>query len=302
MLIYARFWQTGWGCSSSGEDFSVPDLLECSYCGESKRVTAQFCLSCGTRIRGHSLDLLSADCPPPGGSADPAWNTPIAPIGDQHAPGDTGTRPRRWFWPPPPQVWALAAAAVAVSALAVADWRAWPPDLFSAHAQAQAAPAHSPLPGPSHATSAAVTRAPGRSSVNRAAALGPSADPSPAVDPADPGRAAGPADPGRTAGPPGGGRAHDPAAIVQGYFAAISRKDYTRAWALGGRSTNASYQSFTRGLRHTDRDSVTILSVSGPDVRARLQARETDGTVQTFQGMYVVRGGVITQFRVRQVR
>jgi hypothetical protein len=269
----------------------MPDLLECSYCGESKRVTAQFCLSCGTRIKGHSLDLLSAGCPP-GGSADPAWNAPIAPIEDQHPPGDTGARPGRRFWPPPPQVWALAAAAVAVSALAVADWQAWPPDLFGAHAQAQAAPAHSPLPGPGRATPAAVTRAPGRSSADRASTLGPSAGPSPAVDPADR---------GRTAGPPGEGQAHGPAAIVQGYFAAISRKDYTRAWTLGGRSNNASYQSFTRGLRRTDRDSVTILSVSGPDVRARLQARETDGTVQTFQGMYVVRGGVITQFRVRQV-
>jgi hypothetical protein len=111
------------GVSSSREDYSVPDVAECSYCGESKRVTAQFCLSCGTRIKGQSLDLLVANCPPPGGSADPAWNTPIPPAGDQHPAGEAETQLARRFWPPPPRYWALAAAALAVSALASAPWR-----------------------------------------------------------------------------------------------------------------------------------------------------------------------------------
>jgi hypothetical protein len=272
----------GWGCSSSGEDFSVPDVKECSYCGESKRVTAQFCLSCGTRIKGQSLDLLAADGPPPGGSADPAWNTPITPRGDQHPPVGAGAPAARRFWPPPPRYWALAAAALAVSALALADWRAWPPDLFGSHPRAVAG-AVSPHPVRGLARSAPATGSPGRSSAARARTLGQSADP------------------GWPASPAGHGQARGPAATVEGYFTAITRKDYPRAWALGGRSINTSYRSFAQGLRRTDRDTVTILSVAGPDVRARLKAQETDGTVQTFQGTYVVHEGVITQFRVRRV-
>jgi hypothetical protein len=282
----------GWGCSSSDGDFSVPDLLECSYCGESKRVTAQFCLSCGTRIKGHSLDLLTADCPPPGGSADPAWNTPITPSGEQRPSADAGPGQARRFWPPPPQIWALAAVAVAVGALALADWRAWPPDLFGSHSRAVAAPAHSPLPVRGLARSAPASGAPARSSAAQARALGQSADPD---------RTASRAGPSQPASPAGDGQARGPAATVQGYFAAITRKDYHRAWALGGRSNNTSYHSFTRGLRHTARDTVPIISVTGPDVRARLRAQGADGTMHTFQGTYVVHGGVITQFRVRRI-
>jgi hypothetical protein len=229
------------------------------------------------------LDPLAANCPPPGGSADPAWNTPIPAVTDQHPPGDTDTPPGRRFWPPPPRYWALAAAALAVSALALADWRAWPPDLFGAHSRAVAASAHSPHPAPGLARSAPDTGSPGRSSAARARTLGRSAGPGEPVSPA------------------GLGQARGPAATVEGYFTAITRKDYARAWALGGRSINTSYRSFAQGLRRTDRDTVTILSVSGPDVRARLKARETDGTVQTFQGTYVVHDGVITQFRVRRI-
>ena len=108
-------------------------------------------------------------------------------------------------------------------------------------------------------------------------------------------------DSSQPASPAGDGQARGPAATVQGYFAAITRQDYHRAWVLGGRSNNTSYRSFTRGLRHTARDTVTIISVTGPDVRARLRAQGTDGTMHMFQGTYVVRGGVITQFRVRRI-
>lgn len=260
----------------------MPDVPECSYCGEPKRVTAQFCLSCGTRIKGQSLDPLAADFPQPGGSADPAWNTPIPPAGNQHPPGDAAARPARRFWPPPPRYWALAAAALAVSALALADWRSWPPDLFGSRSRAVAAAAPSPRRVPGPARSVPATGLPGGPSAARARTLGR------------------PADPGQPGSPAGHGRARGPAATVEGYFAAITGKDYPRAWALGGRSINTSYHSFARGLRHTGRDTVTILSVTGPDVRARLKAQGTDGNVQIFQGTYIVHHGVIRQFRVRR--
>jgi hypothetical protein len=272
----------GWDCSSLGEDVSVPDLQECSHCGGSKKVTAQFCLSCGTRIKGRSLDPLTAGGLLPGRSAGPPWLAPAAPGGDQHPAGPGGARQARHFWAPPPRAWALAAVAVAVSVLALAAWRAWWPALPGSHPAAVATAPHAalPVPGRPRPSRASATGAPAGSSAARARALGPD----------------------RPAGHhPAGHRAHGPAAIVQGYFAAITRRDYPRAWALGGRSVNTSYHSFAQGLRHTARDTVTIVSVTGPDVRARLKAQETDGTVQMFQGTYVVHGGVITRFRVRRV-
>jgi cell division septation protein DedD len=219
--------------------------------------------------------VLTADCPPPGGSADPAWNTPIAPTGDQHPAGAAEAPQSGRFWPPPPQIWALAAVAVAVSALALADMRVWPPDLFGSHPAAVATPAQTPLtpvvPGSARPSPPPGAGAPAASSAARA--------PAPAPAPAQ----------------------TQAAATVRGYFAAISRKDYHRAWAMGGRSINPSYRSFAQGLRHTARDTVTILSVAGPEVRARLRAQDSDGTVQTFQGTYEVHGGVITGFRVRRI-
>ena len=46
---------------------------------------------------------------------------------------------------------------------------------------------------------------------------------------------------------------------------------------------------------------MTILSVSGKVVTARLAAQQTDGTVKTYQGTYMVSNGVIVGFNVRQV-
>jgi hypothetical protein len=40
------------------------------------------------------------------------------------------------------------------------------------------------------------------------------------------------------------------------------------------------------------------VSVSGPDVTAILTARQADGSVKLFHGVYTVTGGVITRFQV----
>jgi hypothetical protein len=45
---------------------------------------------------------------------------------------------------------------------------------------------------------------------------------------------------------------------------------------------------------------VAIESVTGNTVNAQLSAQQTDGTVKTYQGTYVVANGVITQFNVQQ--
>ena len=70
---------------------------------------------------------------------------------------------------------------------------------------------------------------------------------------------------------------------------------------LGGRNTGGSYPGFVSGFTGTANDTLTIVSVSGDVVTARLDAQQTDGTVATYQGTYTVHRGVITGFDVVQV-
>jgi hypothetical protein len=91
-----------------------------------------------------------------------------------------------------------------------------------------------------------------------------------------------------------------PRATVQAYFAAINAHDYRTAWNLGGSNTGQSYEQFVQGFNGTQRDTLTIQSVSGNVVTAGLSALQADGTVKIFQGTYTVSNGVITAFHVRQ--
>jgi hypothetical protein len=106
----------------------------------------------------------------------------------------------------------------------------------------------------------------------------------------------------RASSGPAGPALSDPVAIVVAYFSAITAKRYARAWELGGVHTGmGSYSAFVDGFATTASDQVTILSVSGNVVTARLTALQTNGTVKTFTGTYTVVGGVIIQFDVRQI-
>ena len=86
-----------------------------------------------------------------------------------------------------------------------------------------------------------------------------------------------------------------PAATVK---AAINDHHYRLAWRLGGRNGPSPYPQFVRGFATTARDTLTVVSVDGDVVTARLSARQGDGSVQAFQGTYTVEGGVITRFSV----
>jgi len=93
-----------------------------------------------------------------------------------------------------------------------------------------------------------------------------------------------------------------PVATVQAYIAAINAHDYLKAWNLGGSNTHKSYQQFVQGYNGTQQDTLTILSVFGNVVTARLSALQTDGRVKTYQGTYTVNNGVITGFHVQQTQ
>jgi hypothetical protein len=92
-----------------------------------------------------------------------------------------------------------------------------------------------------------------------------------------------------------------PATVVRRYYAAISRRDYARAWRLGGDNTKTSYPQFVAGYSQTQRDVVTILKTASDQVAASIVAVQTDGSVKKFEGTYLVRSGVITSFNVHQV-
>lgn len=82
---------------------------------------------------------------------------------------------------------------------------------------------------------------------------------------------------------------------VSGYFEAINHKDWPRAWALGGRNLNPSYDQMIAGYARTASDDPTIYGHHSPDVSVALLARSTDGTTQLFTGDYTVTAGVITR-------
>src|SRR5262249_61809913 len=92
-----------------------------------------------------------------------------------------------------------------------------------------------------------------------------------------------------------------PPDTVQAYIAAINGHHYARAWRLGGRNFSGSYSGFVAGFAGTARDTLTIVSVSGDVVTARLSAKQTDGTVDTYQGTYTVHHSVIIGADVVQV-
>jgi hypothetical protein len=92
-----------------------------------------------------------------------------------------------------------------------------------------------------------------------------------------------------------------PATVVRRYYAAISRRDYARAWKLGGDNTKTSYKQFVAGYSQTQRDVVTILKSASDQVAASIVAVQANGSVKKFEGTYLVRSGVITSFNVHQV-
>ena len=92
-----------------------------------------------------------------------------------------------------------------------------------------------------------------------------------------------------------------PPMVVKRYYAAISRRAYLRAWDLGGDHTTSSFSSFKAGYSNTVRDVVVITGWKGDTVTADFKALHTDGTVLSYQGIYVVGSGVITSFNVHQV-
>ncbi|MFJ4653515.1 hypothetical protein ACIP5Y_19800 [Nocardia sp. NPDC088792] len=89
------------------------------------------------------------------------------------------------------------------------------------------------------------------------------------------------------------------AAVVLAYFDAINRHDYDSAWNLGGDVIEGGNRAhFPHEFDTLSRDAVTVFPTGGPTVYAHLDAYQLDGSVQHFDGYYVVRGPSIVQWNI----
>jgi hypothetical protein len=90
--------------------------------------------------------------------------------------------------------------------------------------------------------------------------------------------------------------AAEPEAVVTAYFDAVNNRDYSTAWALGGKNLgDADYDAFVKGYADTQRDSISQVSVQGTFVQLVLNALQTNGTSRSYNVTYTVEDGVITQ-------
>ncbi|WP_405730766.1 hypothetical protein OG607_31715 [Streptomyces sp. NBC_01537] len=89
----------------------------------------------------------------------------------------------------------------------------------------------------------------------------------------------------------------EPQAVVVAYFEAINNRDYQTAWDLGGKNLDDDYATFASGFATTQRDTISVVSVQGTDVRLILDALSTDGTSRSYDATYTVRDGEITSGR-----
>ncbi|MDY0812960.1 hypothetical protein [Kitasatospora purpeofusca] len=86
--------------------------------------------------------------------------------------------------------------------------------------------------------------------------------------------------------------------MLSDYFAAVNTGAFRTAWQLGGRNLGGDYDTFVAGFDGTTSTTVSVLSVDGAAVTATLEARQTDGTVRRFRGVYTVTDGAIAKATV----
>ncbi|MFJ8104865.1 hypothetical protein [Streptomyces sp. NPDC096132] len=127
-------------------------------------------------------------------------------------------------------------------------------------------------------------------------------DPSVSGDPSDsgvPSESSGSVGPSDSDSPTGGDMPSDPGDIVVSYYSAINGRDFALAWELGGKNLEDDYEAFVAGFGDTVRDEITVNSVQGDIVSVDLEALLSDGTRQSYTGVYTVVSGVIVDARIR---
>ena len=86
----------------------------------------------------------------------------------------------------------------------------------------------------------------------------------------------------------------EPRAVVEAYFAAINKRNWTRVGQLGGKNLSPSRGSMIKGFRDTSKDVITDITSDGGAVTVRVEAYETTGALQIYTFHYTVAGGEIS--------
>jgi hypothetical protein len=95
-----------------------------------------------------------------------------------------------------------------------------------------------------------------------------------------------------------------PQAVVQAFYAALNRDRYGAAWSLQTSHFQAvvgPYSSWVAGYGGTANDQLTIAAFLGDEVDISLDATQSDGSQQTYQGVYYVHDGLISGADVAEV-
>ena len=241
----------------------MPDYRQCPTCGQLNRELARFCRECGSSLGSSSQKESSGRTASNVTGPLVHEDNRTRSTDDVAQPGPRGPRRRLPV--------ALLALTLFAAVLALAGWQTgWPPAVFGARHVTAPRAARSASPPPSQVAD------------STASSSLPSPSPS-------------------ASGIPATSHSAGPAATIRAYFNAISNQDYAKAWRLGGSNFSASFGAYVAGFAGTASDVVTILSVSGGVVTARLIASQTDGSTKTYAGTYTVANGVIIKSDVNQV-
>ena len=97
----------------------------------------------------------------------------------------------------------------------------------------------------------------------------------------------------------------DAAAVIQGYYAAINARDFSRAhalWADGGNASGKTLQQFGEGFADTGHVEVTVAAPGAVDAAAgsryievpiTIRSTQRDGSVRRYAGTYTLRRAVV---------
>jgi hypothetical protein len=90
--------------------------------------------------------------------------------------------------------------------------------------------------------------------------------------------------------------------VVSQYYQDITDHEYRAAWALGGSNiAGTTYDRWVAGFGTTESITLGTISEFGASrVHAVLYATQTDGTLKTYAGDYIVADGVLVGASISQ--
>jgi hypothetical protein len=91
-------------------------------------------------------------------------------------------------------------------------------------------------------------------------------------------------------------------AVVDQFYQDLNARDYQAAWQLGGSNVSGGvgYSAWVAGYGTTASISASTVQDSAGTVSVNITATQTDGSVKTYAGTYIVSNGVIVSAHITQ--